>query len=124
MQQNNWPRCTSNYDPYWIKEGNPTLGGDDTQLGQKPWWIACAGALLSKAIQYIKTVDYVTEEFTLEEQAEIATKEFMKVPKFHFLLATSRDGSLSRTLRKVNILRQVEMIPFPILMSWPGIGKC
>lgn len=108
-----------NYDPYWMKKEIPRWAVMSHQ--RLEWYPGAPMGYGSRSNsipimwndQYIKTVDYVTEEYTLDEQREIAAKEFMNVGKFHFLLATSRDGSLSRTLRKVNILRQVQAIPFP-----------
>jgi hypothetical protein len=64
--------------------------------------------------QYIKTVDYVTEEYPLEEQREMATAQFLDGSKFRFLVAHSgEEGTLSRDLRLVTIAPLVRMVGFP-----------
>lgn len=102
------------YDPFWVKKEIPrwavmTDQWIDTMIDSRHM-----EHFVSRSNQHIQVVDYVTEEFTLEEQREMAAAEFRKLRKFHFLLAHSRhEGTLARYLTKVNIQRQVDAVPFP-----------
>jgi hypothetical protein len=83
------------YKPYWVKKTIPhyAVTQSDSRLRGPE----------SPSYQIIKTHE-TTEEFTIEEQFEIATQQFMNVGKFHFLMAHSgAEGSLSRDLQQVNI---------------------
>lgn len=106
------------YRPFWEKKRIPRWAVMTRQrLEMVPTGGGSHGMGVSPVMwnhQYIKTVDHVTEEFSLEEQLEFFTTKFMRLRRFHFLLAHSgEEGSLSRELKPVNIERQVKLIPFP-----------
>jgi hypothetical protein len=102
------------YDPFWVKKEIPRWA---VMTHSSPGFMKDSYGrehIYSSSRQHIEVVDYVTEEFTLDEQLEMASSEFRKISQFHFLLAHSgREGTLARHLTKVNIQRQVEAVPFP-----------
>jgi hypothetical protein len=102
------------YDPYWVKKEIPRWAVMSHQrLGMYVNRMGMDSPIMWND-QYIKTVDYLTEEFTLDEQREMTVAEFLNISKFHFLIAHSgQEGSLSRDLRKVSIRRQVGLVGFP-----------
>ncbi len=82
------------YEPYLVKKTNPVWMNvaEDDGYGMR-------------SVARPTIVDYTTEEFSMEEQANLNSQIFTdRLPTFHFMVGSSpREGMLARRLKEVSI---------------------
>jgi hypothetical protein len=115
------------YDPYrvkkrnsvWMKMTDPSAPPEvsHTVSASAGWSADVRGSSISETTgrsthtrpgQNPRVIDETTEEFSLDEQYQLAAQAIQQLPRFHFLIkAASGEGDLTGALRHVSFARLV-----------------